>query len=167
MIIETTHNLNRKSYVIPLAVAEILLAFLLLFFPDTAKIFLFGLPIVLLFGEAIELVFKYLKRKKNIVYLIGAILSGAVGIFALFSGRKTFMLGIAILMLFETVRFFACSCKEKNNIIEKLIYICAALLSMFWMVLILFKGLHLYWSVREYLALYFIGSAILSLLRKR
>ena len=167
MIVETTHNLNRKSYVIPLAVAEILLAFLLLFFPDTAKIFLFGLPIVLLFGESIELVFKYLKRKKNTVYLIGAILSGAGGMAALFSGRKTFMLGIAILMLFETVRFFVCSCKEKNNIVEKLIYICAALLSMFWMVLILFKGLHLYWSVREYLALYFIGSAILSLLRKR
>lgn len=167
MIFETSRNLNRKSYAVPLALAELLLAVLLYFFPDTAKIFLFGLPVVLLFGEACELALKYFRNRKSVLYLFGAILLASIGGFAVFAGRKTFMLGIAVLMMFETVRFFVCGRNEKNTVWEKLIYFCAALLSCCWMVLILFKGLHLYWSVREYLALYFAGSAFLSLLRKR
>lgn len=167
MIIETTQNLNRKSYAVPLALAELLLAVLLYFFPDTAKIFLFGLPVVLFFGEALEFVLKYFRNGKSILYLIVAILLTVIGMSAVFAGRKTFMLGIAVLMMFETVRFFVYSRNEKNDIQEKLIYICAALLAFVWMLLILLKGLHLYWSVREYLALYFVGSAFLSLLRKR
>lgn len=167
MIVETTQNLNRRSYAVPIAMAELLLAFLLYFYPDFAKIFLFGLPLVLFFGESIELIIKYFKNKEKILHLIGGILLLICGIATTFAERKTFMLGIAMLMAFETVRFSVCGRNENCKLLEKLIYIGAALLSFCWMLLILFKGLHLYWSVREYLALYFIGTALLSVLRKR
>lgn len=167
MIIETTQKLNKKSYTLPIAMAEILLAILLYFFPDKAKIFLFGLPLVLLFGEAIELILKYLKQRGKIIYLACGIICAAAGSVIIFAGRKTFMIGIAILMLFEAVRFFVMYRRENSRFFEKIICLCASLLAFVWMILILFKGLHLYWSVREYLAMYFFGSAVLTLLHRR
>lgn len=167
MIVETTQNLNRRSYAVPIAMAELLLAFLLYFYPEFAKFFLFGLPLVLFFGEAFELVCKYFKQKKGIFHLSGGILLFICGIIAIFAGRKTFMIGVSMLMLFESTRFFACCRSENCKLLEKLVYSAAALLSLLWMLLILFKGLHLYWSVREYLALYFTGSALLSVMRRQ
>lgn len=167
MIIEASQSFNDDSYVLPVALSELLLAFLLYCYPDTAKIFLFGLPLVLLFGESVTFFYKYFRQKGRIFYLLGGILLAAGGGVTAFAGRKAFMLGIAILMLFEAIRFFICSCTQNNKIYERLIYVCAALLSVVWMIFILLKGLHLYWSVREYLALYFVGSAFLSFLRRR
>ncbi len=167
MIVETTQKLNKKSYILPIAMAEILLAILLCFFPDWAKVFLFGLPLVLLFGEALELILKYLKQKEKIIYLAGGIICASIGGVIIFAGRKTFMVGIAVLMMFETIRFFVMSRRENSKIFEKFICLCASLLAFVWMILILFKGLHLFWSVREYLAMYFLGSAVLSLMRKK
>ena len=167
MIVDAGRNLNRKSFSIPIALCELALACLLIFFPDWAKAFLFGLPLVLFFGEAIELIYNFFKKKASVFSLIGGIIFASAGTVLAFCGRRTYMVGIAVLMLFETGRIFIYSRRADIKAVEKLIYICASILSLCWMFLILFKGLHLYWSVREYLAMYFFGTACISIFRKR
>ena len=167
MIVNITGNLKRKSFVVPIALCELVLAFLLVFYPDWAKVFLFGLPLVLLFGEAIELLYNFFRKNAAVFSLLAGIVLALAGGGLIFCGRKTYMVGIAVLMFFEVIRFFVFAQKKDVKTMEKLICIGAALLSLIWLLLILFKGLHLYWSVREYLAMYFAGSAFISLLRKR
>lgn len=165
MIIEANKNMNRSSWSVWLASGGIILAFLLYYFPDWAKIFLFLLPTLLLFGEGIEFLFKYYKRRKALTDLIGGIFFSACGTLLLFCGRKTFMVGIAVLMLFET--FYLFRRIRNGEFFEKIMIACAALLSFIWMILIFFKGLNLFWSVREYLALYFLCVSVITLLYRK
>lgn len=167
MIVRTAENLNRKSYSFFIGAGELLLAFMLYFFPDWSKIFLFVLPLVLFFGIGGFLCYKYFKKNGSILALAGGIILLICGVAAAMAGRKTFMLGVAVLMFFQMLRFFQIGNKCSGFKLEKLIYFAGALLALVWLALILFKGLHLYWSVREYLAMYFAGSAFLSVLRKR
>ena len=166
MIIESGRKLNRSSWAAFIGAGEVILAVLLYFYPDYAKVFLFVLPVVLLYAAGAELLYKYYKKHGNLLNLIGGIISGGLGVFLLFCGRKTFMVGVAVMMLMEVCRQFAGAKSERAGKLEKMVWFGAALLSFVWMVLILFKGLHLYWSVREYLAFYFLGSAFLSFLRR-
>lgn len=167
MIIETGKNLNRSSWASCIGIVEFILAILLYFYPDYAKVFLFILPVALLYAAGAELFYKYYKKHGSLLNLIGGIIFGGLGVFLLFCGRKTFMVGVAMLMLLEAFRQLSGAKSERSGKIEKMIWYCAAMLSFVWLVLVIFKGLHLYWSVREYLAFYFLGSAMLSLLRRR
>lgn len=167
MIIESSKNLNRSSLASFIGFGEFILAILLYFYPDWAKVFLFILPIALLAAEGAELLYKNFIRQKNQLKAIAGLILCATAVALLFFGRKTFMVGAAMLMLMEFFRQLSGAKSERAGNLEKLIWYCAALLSLVWMVLIIFKGLHLYWSVREYLAFYFLGNSILSMLRRR
>lgn len=167
MIIETGKNLNRSSWASCIGIVEFILAILLYFDPDRAKVFLFVLPIAIFLAEGVELLYKHFAKQKNIFKALLGIVFCSAGIFLVFRGRKTFMVGVAMLMLLEAFRQLSGAKSERSGKIEKMIWYCAAMLSFVWLVLVIFKGLHLYWSVREYLAFYFLGSAMLSLLRRR
>ena len=167
MIIENGRKLNRSSWSFLIGLGEIILAILLWFYPDLAKIFLFALPVALLALEGCGLLYGYFKRKKSIFHFFGGIILLGIGVFLLFCGRKTFMVGVAVLMLMESYRFLFFASSRQLLKLEKFICCCAAILSFSWMLLILFKGLHLYWSVRDYLAFYFLGCSLISFLHRR
>ncbi len=167
LVLEGGRKISRRSWSAWIGLLEFVLAFSLYYYPDWSKIFLFILPLVICGVGAIEFGYKYFRKKDSVLNLVSGIVFAAVGIYLCFLGRKTFMVGVAIMLLVDAVRFFACSRSENIRIFEKLIFIAAALLAASWMLLVLFKGLHLYWSVRECLALYFTGAAVLSFFRKR
>lgn len=167
MIIESGRKLNRSSWSAFIGAGELVLAVLLYFHPDYAKVFLFILPVALLYAAGAELLYRYFKRGRNILNFAGGVALAGTGVVLLFCGRKTFMVGVAVMMFMEVCRQFAGAKAERSGKLEKFIWCCAGVLSFIWMLLIMFKGLHLFWSVREYLAFYFLGCTVFSFLRRK
>lgn len=167
IVIDGGRKISRKSWSGRIGMLELVLAISLFYYPDYSKVFLFMLPLVLIAVVAAEEIYKYFRKNGTIINLLCGILPVIIGIYIGFLGRKTFMIGTAIMLLIDAVRFFSYSRSSDIKILEKMIFFCGAILAAVWTGLVLFKGLHLYWSVREYLAMYFAGAAILSFFRKR
>lgn len=166
IFVKAGKELNGRFGSFLFGIIDLLLAAGLYFVPDITKNILFLLPSAMLFIECGDIINKYFRKKVASLqlWIAGIFLGG--GIFLLFIGQNIAMLGVALIMFFNGIRCGISARHKDISLWEKSLFVLGGLGSLSFGLLILFKGLNMYWSAREFVALYLIGASIFAFMHK-